>query len=150
MSTLKSIGFGNFIGNERAMEYKEFYSELGKLLYAVAHSSGQVEEEEVKRLHALVKNYLVPQEKHNDEFGTDAAWYTEIGFDFSTFNDLDAKAAFDSFIDYIHEHHNALDKQMRAVGLMLAEEVANSANGLSAAEGKILKELKDKLSRVDA
>ena len=63
------------------MRYKNFYSELGKLLYAVAKADGKISKSEAEAIHKAVKEELVPQETHTDEFGTDAAHFTEIEFE---------------------------------------------------------------------
>ena len=52
------------------MDYRVFYSELGKLLYAVADADGVVSKEEKKSLYDLVKTRLAHKEVHTDEFGT--------------------------------------------------------------------------------
>ena len=74
------------------MLYKNFYSELGKLLYAVADIDGVITQAEKKALHEIVKKELVPAEKHTDEFGTDAAYYAEIEFEYLDEEQMDAEA----------------------------------------------------------
>ena len=70
--------------------------ELGKLFYSVAKSSGKVEKEELRKLHQMVHDELVPAESDTEEFGTDSAYYAEIEFDILVTNDADPRAAFDS------------------------------------------------------
>ncbi len=52
------------------MLYKKFYSELGKLLYAVAEIDGIITNKEKKALLEIVKKELVPADNHIDKFGT--------------------------------------------------------------------------------
>jgi hypothetical protein len=132
------------------MIYRNFYSELGKLFYSVAKSSGTVEKEELKKLHDMVHHELVPKEASTDEFGTDSAYYAEIEFDILNTSDADPRLAFDSFISYVEEHHTAFDDRLRSLTIRLSEELAGIESGVSAHEGKMLKELKDKLAKIDA
>src|SRR5690606_13704785 len=83
--------------NQRTMLYRQFYSELGKLLYAVADVDGMISQKEKKALQELVRKELVPVEKHTDKFGTDVAFYAEIEFDFLEDSMVEPEEAFESF-----------------------------------------------------
>jgi hypothetical protein len=90
------------------LDYKRFYSELGKLLYAVADVDKVITPEEKKELQEMVRNELVPAEKHTDEFGTSAAHYAEIEFDFLEEQIIDSQTALQSFLDYVDDHPQRL------------------------------------------
>ena len=83
------------------MLYKNFYSELGKLLYAVAKADGKITEKEARTIHKTVAEELVPAETATDEFGTDAAHFTEIEFEILQETFASPEEAFNSFINYI-------------------------------------------------
>jgi len=131
------------------MEYKDFYAELGKLLYAVADIDGVITQKEKKALQDIVKKELVPVEMHTDEVGTDAAYYTEIEFDFLDEEIGDTEAAFNSFIDFVEEHHTAFDERMKKVSLHVAKELANAYHGTNKKEKKLINELRKKLNRIE-
>ncbi len=131
------------------MLYKEFYSELGKLLYAVADIDKVITQQEKLKLQKIVREELVPYEKHTDEFGTIAAFYSEIEFDFSDEQFLDSEAAFNSFIDFITEHHTAFDAKMKRVCIHVVKEIASSYRGINKKENELIKELRDKLNLLD-
>ena len=131
------------------MLYKEFYSELGKLLYAVADVDKVITRQEKNELHKIVKEELVPLEKHTDEFGTDAAYYSEIEFDFSDEQIVDSDAAFNSFIDFITEHQTAFDEKLKKLCIHVVEKIASSYKGKNKKEKAIIKKLKDKLNTID-
>ena len=95
------------------MLYKEFYAELGKLLYAVADVDKIITQQEKKELQIIVKSELVPFEVLVDEFGTDVAHYSEFEFEFSDEQIYDSDMAFESFIDFINEHHEAINLNMK-------------------------------------
>ena len=131
------------------MLYKYFYSELGKLLYAVADIDGVITQAEKKALHEIVKEELVPAEKHKDEFGTDAAYYAEIEFEFLDEEIGDAEAAFNSFIDFVEEHHTAFDEKMKKVCLHVAREIARAYHKTNRKEKLLIKKLKDKIEKIN-
>jgi hypothetical protein len=105
------------------MFYRQYYSELGKLLYAIGSSNGNISENEKKTVKDLVRKELVPNEKHTDTFGTDAAYYVEIEFDILEDSLPDVDAAFESFMDFIEEHHSAITPAMRDSALRATEKL---------------------------
>ncbi|MGZ4033404.1 MAG: hypothetical protein ACXVPU_08260 [Bacteroidia bacterium] len=127
------------------MIYKEFYSELGKLLYAVADIDGAISQKEKKKLQDIVKNELAPVETIKDSFGTDVAFYSEMEFDFMDEEIIDAESAFESFIDFIEEHQTAFDESMKKASLLVAEELANVYYGTNKKEKTLIEKLKWKL-----
>ena len=108
------------------MIYKNFYSEVGKLLYALANADGQVSDEEISQIHQLVLKDLVPLEDSSDEFGTDSAYYVEMEFDFLVENSYDPDVAFDSFISYVEDHYSAFDEKLKMAVLNVAETLIYS------------------------
>jgi uncharacterized tellurite resistance protein B-like protein len=131
------------------MLYKDFYSELGKLLYAVADIDGVITQSEKKVLHEIVRKELVPSEKHKDEFGTDAAYYAEIEFEYLEEEISDADAAFNSFIDFVEEHHTAFNEKMRKICIHVAKEIANAYHKTNKKEKLIIKRLKEQIELID-
>ena len=127
------------------MRYKNFYSELGKLLYAVAKADGKISPKEAQEIHKAVAEELVPQEPHTDEFGTDAAHFTEIEFEIMDETMADPETAFDSFITYVEEHHTAFDERLKRITLEVAQRVADSYRGVNRKEAEILDRLKTKV-----
>jgi uncharacterized tellurite resistance protein B-like protein len=131
------------------MLYKDFYSELGKLLYAVADIDGVITQAEKKALQEIVRKELVPAEKHKDEFGSDTAYYAEIEFNYLENEISDAKAAFNSFIDFVEEHHTAFDEKMKKVCLHVAKEMANAYRKTNKKEKALIKKLKEKIEKIN-
>ena len=131
------------------MLYKEFYSELGKLLYAVADLDGVITLTEKKALQDIVKKELAPVEKHKDEFGTNAAYYSEMEFDILDEEIGDVEAAFESFIDFIEEHHTAFDKKMKKVCIHVVKELAAAYHGINKKERGFLEKLIKKLNKIE-
>lgn len=131
------------------MYYKEFYAELGKLLYAVADVDGVITANEKKKLHELVITELYPNEKHTDGFGTNAALYTEMEFDILDDEIADADTAFESFIDFIEEHQTAIDENLKNGCLLLADKLASFYYKKNKKENALIEKLKSKLNKIN-
>ena len=132
------------------MLYRQFYSELAKLLYAVANIDGKISEKEREELKAIVRKELVPAEHHTDKFGTDAAYYTEIEFDFLEEAMTEPEAAFESFMDFVEKHHTAVDSRMLEVSLRTAGKIAATCHKTSKKEKELIKILEKKLAALPA
>lgn len=131
------------------MIYKDFYSELGKLLYAVADVDGVVTQEEKKALQEIVKRDLVPDEMRVDAFGSDAAYYTEMEFDFLDAEIADSEAAFNSFFDFVEEHHTAFNETMKKTILYVVQEIASAYHGTNRKEKELIDKLAEKLKKIE-
>lgn len=131
------------------MKYKDFYSELGKLLYAVADIDHVITQKEKKALYDIVKNELVPHERHTDQFKTDVAFYAEMEFDFLAETIGDTEAAFNSFIDFVEDHHTAFDERMKKVCLHVAKKLAQAYHGTNKKEKVLIDKLKEKLNKIE-
>ena len=143
----KVFEIGIFISEK--MLYKQFYSELGKLLYAVADIDKVITQEEKKKLLAMVKDELVPHEKNKDQFDTNIAFYTEIEFDVLEEQIADAKTAFNSFLDFVDDHYTAFDERMKNICVQVAKEIARAYNETSKNEKKLLHHLINKLGELE-
>jgi uncharacterized tellurite resistance protein B-like protein len=127
------------------MFYRKYYSELGKLLYAIANADGVISEKEKQEVKNLVRSELVPVEKHTDKFGTDAAFYTEIEFDIMDENFQDVEAAFDSFISFAEAHHTAIDQNMRDSALRITTQLVGLYRKKHKKEKALLRQLEKTL-----
>ena len=127
------------------MIHKQFYSELGKLLYSIADVDGVISKTEKMTLRELVRKELAPAEKNTDEFGTDAAFYTEIEFDILEDNNSEPDIAFESFISYIENHKTAIDRRMLETTLTIATRLADAFHHTNIKEKELLKVLNKKI-----
>ncbi len=132
------------------MFYRQYYSELGKMLYAIANVDGVISEKEKDTLKQLVRKELAPSEKHTDKFGTDAAYYTEIEFDILEDTLQDSDAAFDSFIDFLESHHTAIDQHMRDATLKITKQLATIHHKPNKKVVELIKKLEKVLKLLEA
>ncbi len=127
------------------MDYRMFYAELGKLLYAVADADGIVSAQEKQHMFELVQTRLMHKETHTDEFGTNDAWYAAFEFEVADEQIMSAADAFLSFTEYIEENKNKLDEDTRQLCLILADRLADSYRHTSKKEKALIQKLREVL-----
>lgn len=129
------------------MDYRKYYNELGKLLYAVANIDGRVQKKEMEEVHRVVRDELMHLEDSEDDFDMDAAFFTEFEFDYlSEENTMSSQELLDSFREYV-SNTPELRPSMKRAAQRAAYRVANSFAGVNKAESKFLDKI-DEVLRV--
>ena len=129
------------------MDHKEFYQELGKLLYAIANADGKVQKAELKQLQKIVSDELVPLDDTTDEFGTNAAFITEFMFDVYEGTKQDVEKAFNSFLGYLQINKPMLDEKHKKAVISAAHKVAEAFKGMTDEEKQLIKTLEKEIKR---
>ena len=124
------------------MFIKNYYTELGKLLFAIAKSDGKVHKKEVEGFRKLITQELLCIEDTVDKFGTDMAFYTEFEFDLLLDSDTTANDAFNSFIEFSKTNKHLMNNGLKKVAYNLADKIADLYGGINKVEGRKLAELK--------
>lgn len=132
------------------MLYKSLYTEIGRLLYAVADVDGVISQKEKQRLHEIVEKELVPAETAVDAHGSNEAWHVEFEFDWREEQISDPSEAFTSFIEFVQDHSAAFDRKMKALCIRLAKEIAAAYYGSSRKEKALINLLIAKLNAIKA
>lgn len=127
------------------MLYRQFYSELGKLLYAIADVDGMISPQEKVKLRELVSKELAPAENHRDEFGTDAAYYAEFEFDILEESNYSPEVAFESFMNFIDNHSTAISEDMIWATHRVAGKLAEAYYDTNKKEREMIARLNNKL-----
>jgi hypothetical protein len=131
------------------MLYSDFYSELGKLLYAVADIDGFISQKEKQALLNMVKNELAEKEEHSDMFQTNAAFYSEIEFDFDEEQITDPRSAFESFTGFIEDHYAVFDDHIKEVCLYTVKKLSEAYRNTNKIEKELIDKLEKKLEHVE-
>lgn len=130
-----------------ASTFMDIYTSLGYLFYSVAAGDGKVRLAEVERLKALVKEQWLPLEASRDEFGTDAAHYIGMSFDFAMGNAMGGDAAFQRFADDYRELSPHFDAGLKRMVHETATAIGSAFHGTNKAEQARLDELGKLLGR---
>lgn len=113
----------------------KFYQNLGKLFYAIAAADKEVRDEEFDKLKAVVKKQWLDVDELEDDYHTDAAYQIEIIFDWlNEEENLDAKACYNTFINYKNEQPHLFTANIKKLILKTAHAIAASFSGLNKSE----------------
>ncbi len=128
------------------MNYKQFYTELGKLSYAIAKSDGSIKEVEKEEFLKIIKDELLPFEKSVDDSGTDSAYYTEFEFETLMERNAGVDETFKSFIDFVEKHKSAINGKLKQRCLNVVNKIALTYKGMEEPEKVLIEKLKKKLN----
>lgn len=124
------------------MNDKEFYINLGKLLYAIAKADGAVQEEEVTRFYQVLKDDILPFEQRTDEFGTDIGFYTEFEFEALLDKKLGVNKAYEEFMEFVRENASAFKKKHMEICILAVSKIAEAFQGIEKSERFFIDKLK--------
>lgn len=123
------------------INYQRIYEKLGFLFYAIAAADNVVTPAEISRLEEMVKKIWVPIENTTDEFGTDAAQYISISFEYLMNEGVEADMAFEEFSNYYQDHSPAFSNGIKESIKMTAHAIAEAFKGENALEHAYLERL---------
>ena len=125
------------------MDIKEFYIQLGKLLYAVAMADGEVQDEEMQALYKLVISELSDESLFNQEEVN--VFHTEFEFEELMDKNASRHEAFNSFLRYFDENYTQFTDQMKKVCVHSVEQIAKAFDGIIPEEKEMINTLKERL-----
>lgn len=125
---------------------KQYYKEVGKLVYLVAAADGMVQEEERLVLHNFVMKELAAMEHESDSSGMNKAFYVDFEFEKSESSPPDESEVLASFNRYIDANHEAGDEPLLEQTTHLLEKVANAYNHRR--EKNLINAVKEKFSQI--
>lgn len=110
----------------KGLNYKQFYKELGQLLYAIAYSDGKVDKEEVDELREYVLKELAPFEPESDSSGMNLAFYTQFEFEDIAEKHSPASIVFWSFLQYLKSNAANINDELKTLIVDAVEKVAKA------------------------
>ena len=123
------------------INYQNLYENLGRLFYAIAAADQHVHREEVEKLKTLVGKEWLPLENSTDSFGTDAAHYISIAFEYCLSENISSEDAYTLFSTYYEEHEASITKELKRKIKTTASAIANAFAGKNKKEQKVIDEL---------
>jgi hypothetical protein len=117
-----------------AETYVDIYTSLGFLFYSVAAGDGHVRKAEVDTLKRVVNEQWLPLEGSRDEFGTDAAHYITMSFDYANDNEMSGDEAYARFVEAYGQHRSDIDAGLRKMILDTAAAIAGAYGHANKAE----------------
>jgi hypothetical protein len=127
------------------MNYKQFYKELGHLLYAIAKADGEVRTQEIKEMKKFVLEELALFESRYDSSGMNEAFYTQFEFDDSLNKQASSAEAYASFIQFLKINAAYITDFLKKNILASAEKVADAYKSTNLEEQALINDLKEEL-----
>ncbi len=103
---------------------KQYYKELGKLVYAVAAADGVVQPEEKDKLHQFVLKEMANHEPTVDSSGMNQAFYVDFEFDDTEEKHPAANEIIRSYTRFVHSNFEPKDEELIMNSIKLLEAVA--------------------------
>ena len=103
---------------------KQYYKELGKLVYAVAVADGSIQVEEREKLHQFVLKEMANNEHSVDSSGMNQVFYVDFEFDAAEERQLSPEEVVKSYSRFVHNNSEAEDGSLIRNSLRLLEAVA--------------------------
>jgi hypothetical protein len=130
------------------MIYGQFYSELGKLVFAIMHTEGLLKDEEKINLLPSLHRMLIPLEKHKDRFGENVVSYVVAEADFLEEQSADPYSSFESFLDFTEQHYTGIDRVMLEVMEWLYSRIHLQSDPNLVRYNKLLRRMKAVLDKI--
>lgn len=127
------------------MILKKFYEELGKFLYAVARSDGEIQLQEQKaienEIHDILREY--PDFEIHPEFKF--LLLTKINFYNSLRENQKIAGIMKSFLDFVDTNRDHVPPESKRVALQLIRKAAEAYKGVNGMEHAMIAKLVDQL-----
>jgi len=130
------------------LNVKQFYKELGKLLYAVAATDGKIEKEEITALYDFVSKELALSESDSDSSGMNKAFYTDFEFDDYAEHHVSIQKAHDSFMRFLQANVTEMDPRLINKAIEAIEKVASSFKKVNKKEREVVDKIKTEIAEI--
>ncbi len=122
------------------METRDFYTNLGKILYAVAKADGTVQDEELQAIYKMVINELSDGVLFKNEDEVDS-FYTEFEFETLIVKNSNMHDALIGFHEFYIEYAHEFTQEMKKTTLKAMKVVAEAYEGIIPAEQELINKI---------
>jgi hypothetical protein len=134
--------------NKKMTNIKQFYKELGRLLYAVAMADGKIQKEEEKTLHDFVCKELALSEPTSDSSGMNQAFYTDFEFADYVRQNISIEEAHDSFMRFFSANAADIDPILIYKSIRAVEKLAGSFKKINQKERDLIDRIKKEILEI--
>ena len=118
------------------------YQQLGNLFYAIAAADATITSTEINELKRQVTEKWLPLENSVDAYGTDAAHYITISFDYLFEETMpEAQEMWENFEAFYNDNTELFTHELKYLIVDTAAAIANSFSGSNKAELYLLTQL---------
>ena len=130
------------------LNVKQFYKELGRLLYAVAMADKKIQKKEVKALHEFVSRELALSEPTSDSSGMNQAFYTDFEFEQYASQNISIKEAHDSFMKFLDTNVMEIGPELIDKSVEAIEKIAGSFRKINKKERIMIDKIKGEIKEI--
>lgn len=127
---------------------KQFYKELGHLLYAVAMADKKIQKKEVKALHEFVSKDLALFETSSDSSGMNKAYYVDFEFEDYANKNISIEEAHDSFMKFLDANLMEIDSELIEKSVIAVERVGKAFRKLNKVEKQMIDKIKSEIKEM--
>lgn len=127
---------------------KQFYKELGRLLYGIAACDGAISQQEVDALNEMVSKIFASTENSYDSSGMNQAFYTGFEFEKCAEEQMKVEEAGRSFLAFIDNHLMHLEPWMIEKSIEAVEKVAAAYQNVNREESAFIEKTKAALGQI--
>lgn len=128
--------------NERL---KQFYKQLGRLLYAIAKVDDKIQKQEVEALNEFVWKELAFFETSTDSSGMNQAFYTYFEFDDCINKKISIEEAHASFVNFLDANIIDLDFTLIEKSITAIEKIAGAYRKINKKERLLINNTKNQI-----
>lgn len=117
------------------------YQKLGYLFYSIAAADKNISPKEIQELNHAVQKSWLKYDDSTDEYGTDAAYYINIAFEYLTETMPTADEAFQQFEAFYVDNREVFTKELKNQIIDTASDIGHAFAGINKAELNKMAEL---------
>lgn len=133
---------------DTAFNVKQFYKELGRLLYAVCMADEKIQPAEVKALQEFVSKELAMAEHSSDSSGMNKAFYTSFEFEEYAKQHISVDEAKASFLKFLDANILAITPGLIDMSVEAIEKVAASFRKVNKKEREMINSIKAEIREI--
>ncbi|MCX6297078.1 MAG: hypothetical protein NTX97_13660 [Bacteroidetes bacterium] len=124
---------------------KQFYKQLGRLLYAIAKVDEKIQKKEVEALNEFVSKELAFFETSTDSSGMNQAFYTYFEFEECINKKISIEEAHASFVNFLDANIIDLDFTLIEKSITAIEKIAGAYRKINKKEKQLINTTKSRI-----
>ncbi|MDY0102564.1 MAG: TerB family tellurite resistance protein [Lentimicrobium sp.] len=130
------------------MDYPEFYTEIGKLAYAIARADGIIHSSEVDKICDFI-GMEIEHIETDDKNSAEAVLQAVVKFNKLRNENASAKEAYLSFFDFIDGHTELFNQRIKNLCINISLRIASAHEGIDETERALIEKLQKKLDGIN-
>jgi len=130
------------------MEYSGFYTELGRLAYAIARADGIIHTREIDKVCDFI-GLEIEKTASQDHDKREAVLQAGVEFNSLRKKNASAKEAFTGFMGFIESNSSIFDTRIKNLCINISLRIASAHEGMDETELALINKLKKKLDSIN-